>query len=67
MLYLFYFLLQCRNILVFHPLTEKQRVCPGTKFIYQNILPLHGLNILWQIVQNIIVDSGPYHSQQGGN
>ena len=32
--------------------------CSCSKFIYQNILPLHCFNVFWQICQNIIVDSG---------
>ena len=49
-------LLQCRNILLLHPVYYDHGECTHTEFIDHDILPGHGLQRIRQITQNIIVD-----------
>lgn len=50
--------LRLATSIVFHALTDKQRIGALPKFIHQDVLPLHGVDVLGQVVQDIVVDAG---------
>ena len=58
MVYVFNVGFEVGDVLVLHALTDKQRIGAFPKFIHQDILPLHGVDVLGQVVQDVVVDTG---------
>ena len=58
MVHLFQVGFQRRHILVFHALADKEGIGALPELIHQNILALHGINVIRQVVEDIVIDPG---------
>ena len=62
---LFDLLYQRRHILIGHILHDHEGEAAFSEFIQQLLLSLHGVHGLRQVIQHVIVDSGPDHADHG--
>ena len=64
-------LLQLCRLMIRHPIDDKQGIGTFTKIFQEDILSLHGINIIRKIIQDIIIhpginitDAGRYEQDQ---
>ncbi len=60
-------LLKLHNILALHAIHDEHGEGSRSEILHHNILPLHGLDILRKICQNIIIHSGIHIPQHRRN
>ena len=60
-------LAQVGDVLVLHALRHDEAESAFSEFVHQDVLPFHGLDILRQIGEHIVVDACGLHPQPGGD
>ena len=65
MVNIFYLFFQFGDILIGEPLGNDHCKGTGSKIIHQNVLTYHCFNILWQVREDIVIDSRAYVSKKG--